>query len=50
MLYQIVIRKIKPEIQTASPPSLINMIILRILFLPSAITEWKKLDQQCSIV
>ena len=44
-LYQIVIiGNVKQEIQATFPLSLLNMIILRILFFPSAITEWNKLD------
>ena len=43
ILYLIVIRNVKREIQATFPLSLLNMIILRIFF-PSAITEWNKLD------
>ena len=44
ILYHKVIGNVKQENQATFRLSLLNMIILRILFFPSTITEWNKLD------
>ena len=50
ILYQTAIHNVKQEMRAIFPVSLLNMIILRILFFPSVTTEWNKLNSYISNV